>query len=429
MKANRRKTLWIAAILALAGLAAWKVRPQPTEADLAEVVTGPLAVTVDEDGETRIREPYLISAPLTGRLLRVELEPGDTIRRGDTLAVIDPGEPGLLDARSKAEAEARVSAAEAAHQRAASQLEIAAADLEKAERYHKRDLGRFEQGDISQPNLEDTEYALRVARGNVAAAQSGVEIAKFDLAQARAALIHSQNLTESTEVAGRQFRIESPIDGVVLRRFQESSTLVPAAERILEIGDPTDLELRVDVLSQDAVKIRPGQRVLVEHWGGEESLLAYVRRVEPSAFTKVSSLGVDEQRVWIYADFAAESAPTQQGMVGDPTGLNEGKSDNPGPSSNIHPALGDAYRIEARIVVWESDAVAKVPAGALFRQGEKWALYTVENGVARSHQVEIGQHNGIEAEVLAGARPGDRVILHPGDHIRDGSRVTARRDG
>lgn len=409
-----KSLLWTAAALGAGALVYAGLRERPAEVDLRTVSRGPLVVTVNEDGETRIRDPYLISAPLAGRLLRIELEPGDEVRKDEPLATIDPGEPGLLDARTEAEAQARVSSAEAAYQRTQSQLDIAKAEYDQAQRYFQRDQGRFEQQNIAAATLEDSAHALRVARGNLAAAQSTQEIARFDLEQARAALLHSQSLSASgTRPEGRQFEIRSPIDGVVLRRFQESSTVVPLGERLLEIGDPHDLEVRIDVLSQDAVRIRPGQRIVIEQWGGSAELSAWVRRVEPSAFTKVSALGVDEQRVWVYADFA-EAGAIPPGQAAGPTGS------NPDP-----PPLGDAYRIEARIVVWEQPDVLKVPAGALFREGDSWAVYRRDaSGSAERLLVGIGQRNDLEAEVLSGLQAGDRVVLHPGDRVRPG--VTLR---
>lgn len=409
-----RRHLWKVAAVVVAGLLIWfGFRPRPVEVDVATVSRGVFELSVEEDGETRIRDPYLITAPLVGRLVRVELEPGDRISAGQVIASIDPGEPGLLDARTEAETEARVLAFEAAHRRALSQLEKAKAEEVKAERYYERDKLREQKGEIAAPMVEDAEHVLRIARSEVAAAGSAVDIAKYELDQAQAALIHSRNLRNDAGGA-RQFEIRSPIDGVVLRRFQESSTVVPAAESILEIGDPQDLEIRIDVLSEDAVKIRPGNRVLIEHWGGPQPLEALVRRVDPSAFTKVSALGVDEQRVWVYADFAGkdEKDATDAGDVA--------------PSGEM--LLGDGYRIEARIIVSREEDVLKVPSGALFRDREqgKWAVYRVMGGQATLTPVERGGDNGIETKVSSGLEAGDRVILHPGDRVENGASVSVR---
>lgn len=409
----KRKTfVWIAVVLGFIALIAYGLRPRPVEVDYGVVERGTLTVTVDEDGETRIRDPYLISAPLAGRLMRVELEPGDPIARDQILAAIDPGEPGLLDARSEAEAQARVNAAEAAHGRAQTQIDIATAEVTKAQRYYERDLARWESDNIPKATVEDSEHALRVAKSNLSAAQSGLQIAKFEWDQARAALLHSRALADPANVKGRHFEIHSPIEGVVLRRFQESSTVIPAGERIVEIGDPHDLEVRIDVLSQDAVRIKPGQRVIVEHWGGEEELTAWVRRVEPSAFTKVSALGVDEQRVWVVADFSIK-----EGTIGDETGSDR----NPPPV----PSLGDAYRVEARIVVSETADAVKVPAGALFRSNGDWSVFGVTGeGKAVLKTIQLGRRNDLEAEVLEGLAEGEQVVLHPSDKVAAG--VTLR---
>lgn len=416
--AARTRQLWKRARwIALAGgflvLVWFGFRPHPVEVDLAVVTRGTLEVTVDEDGETRIREPYLISAPLDGRLVRVELEPGDLISKGQVLAAIDPGEPGLLDARSRAEAEARLKAAEAAHKRALSQVEIARAEAEKAKRYRERDRRLLEKGNISQPMYEDALHALRVAESTLTAAWSSEEVARFEMDQAKAALVHSHR-TESAETrSGREFEIRSPIDGVVLRRFQESSTMLAAASRILEIGDPEDLEVRIDVLSEDAVKVQPGQPVRLVNWGGSGELEAHIRRVEPSAFTKVSALGVDEQRVWVFADFAKEG--------GEPDPF---PAEFPGGRT----LLGDGYRVEAQIVVWSRKDAVKVPSGSLFRTQPDggWAVYRAVEGRAVLTPVTRGQDNGMEAEIPEGLEEGDEVILHPGDRVGDGVKVAGR---
>lgn len=410
----RRWLKW--AIVPLILLLVWfGLRPRPVEVDVGTVTRGPFEITVDDDGETRIRDPYLISAPLSGRLVRVELEPGDLVTTGQVIAVIDPGEPELLDERTQAITEARVHMAEAAVARARSQLAVNQAEAEKAQRYYERDRKRMENGEIAAPMLEDMEHLLRVARNNSEAAESALEMTQFDLEQAKAALQHSTNLLADGGGGGssRQFEIRSPIDGVVLRRFQESSTVLQVAGEIIEIGDPDDLEIRIDVLSEDAVKIRPGNLVRIEHWGGPQPLEALVRRVEPSAFTKVSALGVDEQRVWVYADFSSE----------DPA------DETASPEVDAGRALlGDGYRIEARIVVDREESALKVPSGALFREPGKdgWSVYRVENGKAALAGIERGRDNGIEASVEGGLEEGDTVILHPGDRVDDGVKVEVR---
>lgn len=413
MRQSARLGLRIALAGGVVALAWLGMRPRPVEVDAATVVRGPFELTVEEDGETRIRDPYLISAPLSGRLERVELEPGDLISEGQVIASIDPGEPGLLDARTEAESEARVRVFEAAHRRTLTQVEKARAEETKAKRYFERDKVRHEKGEIARPMLEDAEHLLRVAQNDVASAESAVEIAQFELDQAKAALLHSRNLRAEGGDATRQFEIRSPINGVVLRKFQESSTVIVAAGPILEIGDPEDLEIRIDVLSEDAVKIRPGNRVRIEHWGGPQPLEALVRRVEPSAFTKVSALGVDEQRVWVYADFSTgETPPT---VVGDDRPRGE-------------QLLGDGYRIEAKIIVSREESVLKIPSGALFRDQAEggWCVYRIVGGKAVPTPVERGQDNGIETSLRGGLDEGVTVVLHPGDRVRSGVPVRVR---
>jgi HlyD family secretion protein len=410
-----RHALRATAALAAVTLLWLGLRPRPVEVDLAPVVRGPFELSVEEDGETRIREPYLISAPLAGRLLRVELRPGDLVRKGQTLAIIDPDVPGLLDARSEAEAEARIRVFEATQRHAESQLEAARAETEKARRYLERDRIRHERGEIAAPMLADAEHALRVSQSQLAAAESSVEVAKYGLDQARAALLHSRRLRGDEAEPDRQFEVCSPIDGVVLRRFQESSTVIPASGPILEIGDPDDLEIRIDVLSEDAVRIRPGNPVRLERWGGDATLDAVVRRVEPSAFTKVSALGVDEQRVWIYSDFAESAAPAAAAK--DP--------DLPGGTQ----VLGDGYRVEARIVVFRDEGALKAPSGALFRApvSSGWAVYRVVGGRAEFTPVEPREDNGVETRIEAGLEEGDLLVVHPGERVRDGAAVRPRR--
>jgi len=428
---NRRRLLWTLALAGLFAMVFAALSPRPVEVDLGEAARGAFVVTVDESGETRVRELYAISAPLGGRLERIALEPGDFIEAGQVLAEIVPGEPALLDPRSEAELSARARAAEAAHEIARSRREIAEAEEEKAARHYERDQRRLEQGGISAPMLEDAAHVLRVARGNHAAARSAEEVARYELEQARAALTHTRSLAEEGGDPGAEekgvprFTLRSPVEGYVLRRYQESSVPVAPGELLLEIGDPRRLELRIDVLSQDAVRIRPGQRIRVEHWGGEGSLDGWVRRVEPAAFTKISALGVEEKRVWVYGDFADLPDPGEARLEAP------GELGLPLPRE---PAgrLGDAYRVEARIVVYEKDGVLSVPAGALFREGAgegaSWAVFRLDAADrAELVPVVVGERNEVAVEVLEGLGEGDRVVLHPGDRVRPGTALRARR--
>lgn len=416
MKSLVRRILLFGFIAAVAGAIILGLRPAAVEADLAKVVRGEIRETVDQDGKTRLRERYTLSAPLAGRLLRIELDPGDEVKAGETLvASIEPRDPELLDARAVLQAEANVKAAEARLERTTPLLDEAAANLEFAE----ADLNRAQQArrqsanSVTMNEIENKEMLRRSRAALVRAAEHAHEVAKFELAQAQAALLRSRP-TEAGVTDGNgdepapypqqdpqpHFEIQAPINGRVLRVFRESSGVVQAGEPLLEIGDPLDLEVEIDVLSRDAVKVKPGAPVLLEEWGGDRSLNGEVRLVEPSGFTKISTLGVEEQRVNVIVDLV------------DPPQKRE--------------TLGDGFRVEARIVIAEADDVLKVPTSALFRVGDEWAVFRVEDGVARQREVKLGLENGLEAEVQEGLAEGDEVVTHPGDNVVDGRAVKAR---
>jgi HlyD family secretion protein len=400
--------LVLAAIVGGLGYAFW---PEPVEVDLAAVDRGLVRVTVDEDGKTRIREKYVVSAPLFGRLLRINMDAGDPVVAGKTLlATIEPPDPILLDARTIAQAEARVKAAEAALKKMEPQLEA----VREGQAYAESELGRLRRAAVavSQSDLENAELLYRQRSEELRSMRIQEEIAQFELEQAEAALLRTRprdsdgTTSENGESSatndnnGWTFTIYSPITGRVLRVLQESASVVSAGTPLLELGDPTDLEAEIDVLSRDAVKIEPGALVLFEHWGGDGPLHGRVRLVEPSGFTKISTLGVEEQRVNVIVD-----------LVDPPSARTE---------------LGDGFRVEARVVIDEAEDVLRVPTSALFRVGQKSAVYRVVDGVVNQQIVEIGRQNGLEAEVLGGLAEGDQVVIHPSDQIDEGVRVRKR---
>jgi HlyD family secretion protein len=396
----RRRLIPLIAGLLLVGLLVYAFWPRPVEAELGWVVRGPLRVTVDEDGKTRIKERYVVSAPLSGRLLRVALHPGDRVAAAKTLlAVIEPCDPALLDDRARAEAEARVKAAETSRKQAIPKVERARVALtQAATEIHRARAATPGQG-VSFQDYETAMYKERMAQEELKTSQFAVQIADFELDLARAALMRTR--PHSPGENGWRFDILAPVDGQVLRVFQQSAAVVTPGQQLLELGDPADLEVEVDLLSSDAVKVKPGAKVFLEHWGGDEPLLGRVRLVEPAGFMKRSALGVEEQRVNAIIDLVD---PPQK-----------------------HTQLGDAYRVEARIVIWESEGVLKVPAGALFRQGEDWAVFAIEDGRARLRRVQTGRSNGLETEIQSGLAEGERVILHPGDKIQPGARVVSSK--
>ncbi len=393
---TRRLLIWGGTAVIL-GLIAWSLIPDPMPADFATVERGLLRVTIDEEGETRVRDRFVVSAPLAGRVLRIELEPGDRVTAGDTvLATFQPTDPVLLDARSRAEAEARVKAAKSAIGRAEADLARTRAELKKSE----ADLERARRlaGDeiVSAEQLEAAELNHDTRQKAVRAAEFAVRTTTYDLEVARASLVEPGASGATRE----PIIIRSPVDGTVLRRLRESESVVPAGEPLLEVADPRDLEIVSDLLSTDAVKVRRGQKVLIEQWGGEEALHGVVRRVEPSGFMKISALGVEEQRVNVIVDFEDSREDWQ--------------------------ALGDGFRVEVRIITWEEDGVLTVPTSSLFRHGDGWAVFAVDAGLAALREIEIGKRNGLAAQVLDGLSDGQQVIVHPSDSIADGVKVAER---
>lgn len=403
MKPTRRQSILAATTLLLGGALVYAFLPRPVPVAVLRVGAGPLRVTVDEDGRTRIRERHGISAPLAGQLRRIELKPGDAVRAGVTiLATIDPVDPALLDARTRAQLEARVRAAEAQvglagprEERARAARDLAALDLGRMARLATQEA-------VARQDVDRARETARMAAEDLKAAEYARRIAGFELEQARAALLRSAPAPRPAECSG-EFRLAAPVDGRVLRVRHEDAAVVAAGERLLEIGDPADLEAEIDVLSTDAVRIRPGAKVYFEHWGGDAPLEGRVRLVEPAGFLKISALGVEEQRVNVIADFT--TPPVQRA------------------------ALGDAYRVEARIVVWEAERVLKVPVGALFRHEGAWTVFTVRAGRARLTRIEIGPGDGREMQLVRGLTEGEAVIVHPSDKVADGVRVRERTGG
>ena len=396
-----RRRLWLALlILILGGLFAYAFVPRPVEIDIVEAQEGALQISIDEDGKTRVKERYTLAAPLAGRLLRIDLDPGDPVEAGQTmLALVEPAVPALLDERTLAQSEARVKAAEAALSRSLANQNSADQRRRQAEANLQRRQKLFDQQMISRQEFDDASYASQTAREDHRAALFAVQIARAELTQANAALLRLRELRPGQPQDA--FPLLAPADGQVLRVLQESATVVTPGTPLVEVGNAKDLEVVIDVLSSDAVRIRPGQRVLLEQWGGGEALRGRVRLVEPAAYTKVSALGVEEQRVDVVVDLEAP------------------------PDSR--PTLGDGYRVEARIIVWEKDKVQKVPSGALFRREGQWAVFVVDGNRARLRPLTTGQSNGLETEVLAGLEAAERVILHPGDKVDEGVRVQVRR--
>ena len=393
MRVLKRIRLLIA-VLVVAGIVTVAMWPEAVTVDVATAATAPMQVSIDEDGETRVRHRFVISAPVAGRVDRIELEPGDRVTRETTvLARLAPVQSSLLDPRTRAELNAAVEAARAAVGQAQAELQRATVALERARSSERRQRALFEGGAIPRDTLEAAETEVQTAEEAARAAGFAVQGAEYQLQLARARL-------QAPQSSGAAIEVRAPIDGVVLKRFRESSAVVAPGEPLLEIGDPDQIEIVADLLSTDAVRVAPGAEVLIEQWGGGHTLRGRVRRVEPSGFMKVSALGVEEQRVNVIIDFE------------DPAAAGE--------------ALGDGYRVEVRIVTWRHENALTVATGSLFRQDEGWAVFVVDEGVARLRRVQLGQRNQSVGQILDGLSAGQTVVLHPPDTLADGMRVTVR---
>lgn len=394
----RKLVLWGLG-LGLVGFIAYGLKPRPVEVETAPVARGPLTVTVTEEGKTRIRNRYIVAAPLSGNMRRVTLKAGDEVKADSTvITTIEPALAPLLDERSRAQAEARVEAATAGRMQAEQALEMARTGARFAQQAWDRVKSKATVGSISATDRDNFEREAQMREREVRANEFGLKVAEFELAQARAALL--QFTQPKTDGTAPLLEVRSPVSGRVLKVMQESAMMVAGGTALVEVGDPADLEIEAEILSRDAVAIRPGAEVLVEQWGGEKPLKARVRLVEPAAFTKVSALGVEEQRVIVLSDL-----------------------DSPPPEAR---ALGDRYRVEVRVAVWHQPDVLLVPSGALFREGREWKTFRMAAGKAQVVTVEAGRTDGKMSQVLGGLQAGDKVLLHPPDSVKDGVEVVER---
>lgn len=391
----RRILFWAVPLALLAlGLGA-AFMPRPVETDLVAASRGPMVATLAEKGRTRIRDIFTVSAPVGGETRRIDIEPGDPVVAGETLlAEIEPADPAFLDRRSEAEARAAVEAARAALALARSQLSEAEAERDFAEAEFNRARSLRASNTISARAMENAERIFRARQAAVATAEAAVRMRVSELQAARTRLLRP---TEETPDGCPCVPIHAPVSGQVLRVLQESATVVAAGTPLLEIGDPHDLEIEAEYLSADAVRIAPGQRVIVDRWGGGRPLNGEVVRVEPFGFTKVSALGIEEQRVTVV--IALTDPPRDWAR------------------------LGHGFEVEVRVVLWESDDALKLPLTALFRDGDGWAVFAVEDGRAVLTPVGVGHRTDLEAEITSGLAPGAEVVRYPSDAIEAGSRV------
>jgi len=389
--------LLLLALLIVGGLV-YGFLPRPVPVDTAAVERGPLVVTVEEEGKTRVMDRYVVSAPMTGYARRIALKAGDALEAGQVLAVLEPARSDALDPRTRAQTRAQVGAAEAALAAARESARAAEAEARLArqelERTERLGAARF----LSQSAVDQARTSVNRTEAARQAAEHRVGVARHELDTARATLARAAALEAGAPA--ELLPVRAPVKARVLRVVRESEGAVAAGQPLIEIGNPEALEVEVEMLSTSAVKIAPGARVLLDRWGGPGTLEGAVRVVEPAGFTKVSALGVEEQRVRVIVDFTSPREQWQR--------------------------LGDGYRVEAIFVVWEGEDVLQLPASALFRYDNGWAAFTVEDGRARLRPVQIGQRSGLRAQVLEGLKAGDTVVTHPDDKVRDGVRVKPR---
>ncbi len=395
---NRRKATIVGVVAAVVLLIVWSMRPQPVPADLAQVSRADLVVTIDDEGETRVKNVYVVSAPVAGRVERIELEVGDEVIAGETvLALFQPQDPSLVDVRSLSEAEAGVGLAEADQSRAEAELDYAKSELARAEML-------FQESTISASTLDRARLAVRTAQAAFDKAKATVAKRRMDLRTARAAMESAGSGKSSRDSGVTYISVRAPVSGRVLQRMQQSAAVLPAGTPLLEVGDPKNLEIVTDLLSADAVKVSKGDNVIIEEWGGPYPLEGMVLRVEPFGFTKISALGVEEQRVNVVTDFLS---PPEKWT-----------------------SLGHGYRVMTRIVIQERPDVLQVPLGALFRQGDEWAVFVNDGdengGSAELRMVDVGGRNTLNAEITSGLQEGDWVIVHPSDQVIDGTWVQTR---
>lgn len=388
--------VWLV-VMGMAGvlLVLW-LRPKPLRVDVAKAVRGPLQVTVDGEGRTRVRDRYVVAAPVAGRLRRITLRRGDPVQPDQLIARVESLPLAPLDPRQRSEANARVNAAEDAKRESDALVKRAMATDAQARRELQRTTRLIEEGVVSRQELERAQTAVDVAVRDLDAARAQTETAAHEVEVARSALL---NLDRGQSQSIGTVQVRAPVGGRVLRVLEESERVISSGTPLIELSNPSNLEVLIELLSTDAVKVTPGALVLIERWGGDTTLQARVRLVEPSAFTKISALGVEEQRVNVIADFT-EPAHT----------------------------LGDGYRVEGRILIWEREDVLKIPSSALFRTVDAWMVFVVEGGKAFRRHVVVGQRTPFEVEIISGLNEGAQVIIHPSNEVTEAGAVITQRN-
>ena len=402
-KKRSRSYFTIAAVLLSAAALGYAFWPRPIQVDIGEAKLGSMTLTIDEEGRTRVRDAYIVSTPVAGRLMRVEAKPGDPVIKNDTVvAQMRPTNPAALDVRTREQARAAVTAAEAALRVARADLNKAIADLDFAQSEYDRSKKLADRGTASQATLDRNRSTVRSASAIKDTAEAAIAVREAELANTRARLISFDDPElASAKVEETEIPLRAPTTGHILRIIQKSETTLAVGTPIMEIGNiENDLEIVVELLSTDAVQVTVGDRVIIDDWGGDAQLEGVVERVDPWGFQKFSSLGVEEQRVNAVVQF---------------TGPKESRN-----------KLGHGYRVEVKIVIWEDDETLLIPSNALFRDSEHWAVFKVVDGTATQTRVTVGKDNGLTAQITSGLEEGDGIILYPSSGITNGANVMQR---
>lgn len=394
-----KRIMGAVAIGAIVAGFAYALREKPQMVDVGAVTRGPMRVTVSQEGVTRVRDVYAVSSPIAGHLARTALDEGDAVKANLTVvAAIHPLDPPLIDSRSQAELIAARDASRAAVSMAEIDLKRLQSDLQFARDNLKRAQALAKTNFLAQSTLQKAGTEVEVLEAQIGSAEAAIELRKAELASAEARLIPPSDPNRKSEASCCVY-LTAPVDGVILSVFARSEQPVAIGTKIAEIGDPADLEVTVDLLSSDAVRIAPGSSAEIFDWGGDKVLSAKVRRIDPAGFTKVSALGIEEQRVNLVLNL-----------------------------EDKEPRLGHGFRVYARLTLWQSDYTLQLPISALFRDGRQWSLFAIRDGRARQVPVEIGHMNDEVAELVGGLAEGDQVILHPSDMISDGTLVEQRQE-
>jgi HlyD family secretion protein len=392
----RRKIFVVGIILIVVFLLIYGFLPKTQVVDIVTAMRGPLQITIEEEGRTRLKERFTISAPTAGYMRRINAKVGDPVKKGQIVAVLEPLQSQALDPRSRATAQASVTSAEASVKAAMERERVATADAGYLEQRRERLKALYAKGAIAKDQFEQIDSEARKARALQLSAAAEVNVAKSELERAKITL---QNFTRD----GRHdaVQVSAPLSGSIFRIYRESEGAVNMGEPLVDIGDAKNLEVRVEVLSSDAVKINKGTQVLFKRWGSDATLTGKVRLVEPAGFTKISSLGVEEQRVLVIVEI---TSPPEQWQ-----------------------ALGDAYRMEAHFIIWEGQSILQLPASALFRSAKDWAVFVEDKGKARKRIVEVGHRNGLAAEIISGLKENEKVLAYPDDSISEGTKIRQRK--